>query len=119
MNSGSTATPDLRRVDFGFFKVCLARSHIKLPWKLEGPRKLNNQGQTKEQSKAQEAEQLWRRPAWLYKKFPVKELDLNTLCSEQRRRPVTFRGPFKPKKFYDSILCRLLNIKIMCLLSLL
>ena len=39
MNSRITATLDLRRVDFGFFKVCLARSQVKRPWKLKGPRK--------------------------------------------------------------------------------
>lgn len=39
MKSRITATLDLRRADFGFFKVCLAISQVKLPWELKGPRK--------------------------------------------------------------------------------
>lgn len=118
MNSRITATWDLRRVDFGFFKVCLARSQVKLPWKLKGPRKAEWSRTEQRTVKSlgswatvAEGQQGCTGNSW----FNSLIWTLSALTKGGDK--ITFRGPFQPKQIYDSILCSLLHIKMVRLLS--
>ena len=118
MNSSITAALDLRRVDFGFFKVCLVQSQVKLPWKLREPRKAECPGTE------QRTVQCLGRWAMVAEgqhgctgnsRFNSLIWTLSALTKGGDQ--ITFRGPFQLKQFYDWILCRLLNIQMVHLLS--